>query len=207
MVTSLFSIFDPCSCSWSTPFWFMLSFMMIMVESSYWYLSSTLFILYSILSKMMNNKKSYNSLFLVTTSYMVLMLNMQNLFPLSFSFLSHLTFSLCITLPAWWKIVQNKLMMSPIVVSSHFLPHSTPLAMIFLVIPIEFIGFLLRPLTLGLRLTMNTMIGHILMSVLMNSNIMLFIPLFFFYEGAVMVIQAWIIMLLLTNYLEEYEGH
>ena len=48
---------------------------------------------------------------------------------------------------------------------SLFVPHGTPLPMIPLIAPIEFISFMVRPFSLGLRLFVAMIAGHILMEV------------------------------------------
>jgi F-type H+-transporting ATPase subunit a len=48
---------------------------------------------------------------------------------------------------------------------SLFIPHGTPLPMIPLIAPIEFISFMVRPFSLGLRLFVAMIAGHILMDV------------------------------------------
>nr|QPN54258.1 ATP synthase F0 subunit 6 [Laemobothrion tinnunculi] len=205
MVTSLFSVFDPCSYSWNMNYWPMLLLSIIMMSTSYWSIPSSTTVFLSMITKLFNlsnKQKKYNNIYLISTVYIVFILNYQNLIPLSFSFFSHLVFSLSITIPAWWYLMFKQLKFSWLKVASHFLPLSTPKIMIFLIIPIEFIGVILRPLTLGLRLTMNTMIGHMMLGMLKS----LYMPVFFFYEAAVMIIQTWVILLLLISYMKEYEN-
>jgi F-type H+-transporting ATPase subunit a len=48
---------------------------------------------------------------------------------------------------------------------SLFIPHGTPLGMIPLIAPIEFVSFMVRPFSLGLRLFVAMIAGHILMEV------------------------------------------
>jgi len=48
---------------------------------------------------------------------------------------------------------------------SLFVPHGTPLPMAFLIAPIEFVSFMVRPFSLGLRLFVAMIAGHILMEV------------------------------------------
>ena len=48
---------------------------------------------------------------------------------------------------------------------SLFVPHGTPFLMAFLIAPIEFISFMVRPFSLGLRLFVAIIAGHILMEV------------------------------------------
>lgn len=49
---------------------------------------------------------------------------------------------------------------------SLFVPHGTPLPMIPILAPIEFVSFMVRPFSLGLRLFVAMMAGHVLLEVL-----------------------------------------
>lgn len=49
---------------------------------------------------------------------------------------------------------------------SLFVPHGTPLPMAFIIAPIEFVSFMIRPFSLGLRLFVAMMAGHVLLEVL-----------------------------------------
>jgi F-type H+-transporting ATPase subunit a len=48
---------------------------------------------------------------------------------------------------------------------SLFVPHGTPLPLLFLIVPIEFVSFLVRPFSLMLRLFVAMIAGHILVKV------------------------------------------
>ena len=49
-----------------------------------------------------------------------------------------------------------------------FLPHGTPFALIFLLVPIEFISYTFRLLSLSVRLFANMMAGHTLLKVIVG---------------------------------------
>jgi len=49
---------------------------------------------------------------------------------------------------------------------SLFVPHGTPLPMIPIIAPIEFVSFMVRPFSLGLRLFVAMTAGHVLLKVL-----------------------------------------
>jgi len=46
------------------------------------------------------------------------------------------------------------------------MPAGAPLAMSFLLVPIELISYFIRPLSLGLRLAANLTAGHLLLSII-----------------------------------------
>jgi len=102
---------------------------------------------------------------------------------------------------------------------SLFVPHGTPLVMIPLIAPIEFISFMVRPFSLGLRLFVAMIAGHILMEVFgsfivtgLNGGAMgwgvgivsfLFVMFVVALELLMCVIQAYVFALLTTLYLND----
>jgi F-type H+-transporting ATPase subunit a len=106
---------------------------------------------------------------------------------------------------------------------SLFVPHGTPVVMIPLIFVVELISFLVRPFSLGLRLFVAMMAGHVLLEVLSsfvistgNANIGLFaiagIPSFVLMVGIcalellVAGIQAYVFALLTCVYLNDAEN-
>ena len=100
-----------------------------------------------------------------------------------------------------------------------FAPAGCPLAMLPLLIIIEFISYLTRNISLGLRLAANILSGHMLLSILsgfvyniMNSGIIFFvlglIPLLFIVafsglELAIAFIQAQVFVVLSSSYIKD----
>jgi F-type H+-transporting ATPase subunit a len=106
---------------------------------------------------------------------------------------------------------------------SLFVPHGTPVVMIPLIFAVELISFLVRPFSLGLRLFVAMMAGHVLLEVLSsfvistgNANIGLFaiagLPSFILMVGIcalellVAGIQAYVFALLTCVYLNDAEN-
>jgi F-type H+-transporting ATPase subunit a len=102
---------------------------------------------------------------------------------------------------------------------SLFVPHGTPKVMVPLIAAIEFISFMVRPFSLGLRLFVAMIAGHILMEVFGNFIVngfnggpmgwgvgilsMLFIIFVSALELLVCAIQAYVFALLTTLYLND----
>ena len=102
---------------------------------------------------------------------------------------------------------------------SLFVPHGTPMVMVPLIAAIEFISFMVRPFSLGLRLFVAMIAGHILMEVFgsfivsgLNGGVMgwgvgllsfLFIVGVAALELLVCAIQAYVFALLTTLYLND----
>lgn len=101
----------------------------------------------------------------------------------------------------------------------HFLPEGCPFALYPLIIPIEFISYVFRVVSLSVRLFANMMAGHTLLAVLAgfgwtmaNASTSLFIIsplpilvvfLLVFLETAVAIIQAYVFTILTCMYLDE----
>ena len=107
---------------------------------------------------------------------------------------------------------------------SLFLPHGTPFAIIFLLVPIEFISYTFRLLSLSVRLFANMMAGHTLLKVIVGfswsmilmgdfflvANIfpigILFVLIFL--EIGVALIQTYVFTILTCMYLKDiFVGH
>jgi F-type H+-transporting ATPase subunit a len=102
---------------------------------------------------------------------------------------------------------------------SLFIPHGTPKGMIPLIFMVEFISFMVRPFSLGLRLFVAMIAGHILMEVFGNFIVtganggpmgwgvgilsFLFIVGVYAIELLVCAIQAYVFALLTTLYLND----
>src|SRR3954463_16277953 len=102
---------------------------------------------------------------------------------------------------------------------SLFVPHGTPIIMVPLIAAIEFISFMVRPFSLGLRLFVAMIAGHILMEVFgsfivsgLNGGLMgwgigilsfLFVIFVVALELLMCVIQAYVFALLTTLYLSD----
>lgn len=106
---------------------------------------------------------------------------------------------------------------------SLFVPHGTPVAMIPIIFPIELISFMVRPFSLGLRLFVAMMAGHVLLEVLSgfvisgtNAGVGIFflagLPSFVLMVGIcalellVAGIQAYVFALLTCVYLNDAEN-
>jgi ATP synthase subunit 6 len=107
---------------------------------------------------------------------------------------------------------------------SLFLPHGTPFPIIFLLIPIEFISYTFRLLSLSVRLFANMMAGHVLLKVIVGfSWTMILMGDFFlvanifpigilfvliFLEIGVALIQSYVFTILTCMYLKDiFVGH
>src|SRR5579863_8606542 len=92
-------------------------------------------------------------------------------------------------------------------------PSGTPTILMFFMVLIELVRNIIRPLTLSVRLSANIIAGHLLICLLGNfliqfisisSSLILIVPvLLSFLELGVSIIQAYVIMTLITLYVTE----
>lgn len=94
-----------------------------------------------------------------------------------------------------------------------FFPKGVPLALAPLIIPIELVAYLVRPITLSMRLFLNMTAGHIILKVFAGFSVMVgaflgFLPallnvVFIGFEFFVAGLQAFIFTLLICIYLND----
>ena len=167
------------------------------------------------------NGKTNESYFplVFTVFFFIISLNLIGLVPYSFTVTSHFITTLALSLIVF-------IGMNIICVKTHgleffslFLPSGTSFALSFLLVPIELISYIFKPISLAIRLFCNIMAGHTLLKVfvgfawsLMSFSgalcllqivpLALLIPLFIL-EFGVAIIQAFVFSLLTCIYLND----
>nr|YP_010428272.1 ATP synthase F0 subunit 6 [Potamotrygon falkneri]USN93721.1 ATP synthase F0 subunit 6 [Potamotrygon falkneri] len=148
-------------------------------------------------------------LFLIT-------MNLLGLLPYTFTPTTQLSLNMAFALPLWLTTVLIGILNQPTVALGHLLPEGTPTPLVPILIIIETISMLIRPLALGVRLTANLTAGHLLMQLIATAAFLLlstlpsiaFITSLILFlltilELAVAMIQAYVFVLLLSLYLQE----
>lgn len=220
MINNLFSIFDPTTSSWFSSNWISMIFVFIFLPLNYWFIPSRFnWLLNNILGNFIketkNNLKKKNLkiiYFLVTLFWIIFLWNFLGLLPYIFTCTSHLNVTLALSLPLWvlitlfgWVNVINKIF-------THLVPLGSPIYLSFFIVIIETISFLIRPITLCIRLCANIIAGHLLICLLSQirenipeifsiSRIPLTILLYL--ELAVSLIQSYVFVTLFSLYLRE----
>ena len=84
----------------------------------------------------------------------------------AFTFTSHFTITGVLAIMSFAIVLIVGFLKHGLHFFSLFVPAGTPLPMVLVIAPIEFISFLFRPFSLGLRLFVAMMAGHVLLEVL-----------------------------------------
>ena len=138
--------------------------------------------------------------------------------PVKFTFTSHLVVTIGLSLIVFLYVIRIGLQQHGLHFFKSFLPDGTPLWLAPLIVPIEVISYLFRPVTLGVRLFANILAGHMIIKLFGDFCMMIInsfggygyalsiIPIFMmvlFYavEIVVVFIQSYIFMLLTCIYI------
>jgi len=123
-----------------------------------------------ILSLAIDNIKDKTAKFYVPLLYFIfvllLSLNLFGLIPYCFTLTSHLVITLCFALTLFIGINILGAKKHGLHFFSLFLPPGTSVLLAFLLIPIELISFIFKPVSLSIRLFANMMAGHTLLKVI-----------------------------------------
>lgn len=103
----------------------------------------------------------------------VLFGNLVGMIPFTFTFTSHIivTFTLAATVFVFVTVLA--LMKHGLHFFSFFMPHGAPVALAPILIPIEVISYLMRPVSLSIRLFANMMAGHTMLKVFAGFTVMM----------------------------------
>nr|YP_636989.1 ATP synthase F0 subunit 6 [Atractosteus spatula]BAC23989.1 ATPase subunits 6 [Atractosteus spatula] len=155
---------------------------------------------------------------LILTSLMLYLitLNLLGLLPYTFTPTTQLSLNMGFAVPLWLATVIIGMRNQPTAALGHLLPEGTPAPLIPVLIIIETISLMIRPLALGVRLTANLTAGHLLIQLLSTATFVLLqlmptvatltaivMLLLTLLEVAVAMIQAYVFVLLLSLYLQE----
>nr|QOI74345.1 ATP synthase F0 subunit 6 [Crocodylus mindorensis] len=156
------------------------------------------------------------SLMLISLLTMLVLNNLLGLLPYTFTPTTQLSMNMALALPLWLATVLIGLRNKPTSSLAHLLPEGTPTPLIPILVLIETISLLIRPIALAVRLTANLTAGHLLMHLvstaalsLMTTSTLLagltltILALLMLLEVAVAMIQAYVFTLLLSLYLQE----
>jgi F-type H+-transporting ATPase subunit a len=150
--------------------------------------------------------------FIFTLFLFVLFGNLIGLGPYTFTFTSHIIVTFAMALTIFLAVTVIGIVRHGFHFGSYFFPAGAPMWMAVILVPIELISYLSRPLSLSVRLFANMTVGHVILKVLGGFVVMLaafgFVPLLFLVgisalELLVAVLQAYIFTILTCIYLHD----
>nr|ALO71072.1 ATP synthase F0 subunit 6 [Pselaphinae sp. 7 EF-2015] len=219
MMMNLFSSFDP-----STNFinWLSTLIGLSFIPLIYWnspsrWNMSWIFIInnlhkeFNILLNKKFNKGS--TLIFISLFSMIFFNNFLGLFSYIFTSSSHMVMNLSLALPLWLSFMIFGWINNMNHMFTHLIPMGTPTILMPFMVYIETISNLIRPITLTVRLTANVIAGHLLLTLLSNTGLILSTKLLTFLifiqllllllELAVSIIQSYVFSILSTLYSKE----
>jgi F-type H+-transporting ATPase subunit a len=142
----------------------------------------------------------------------VLFGNLLGMIPYSFTFTSHIIVTFALAAMVFLTVTVIAFARHGLHFFSFFLPHGAPLALAPLIVVIEIISYLSRPVSLSIRLFANMMAGHTMLKVFGTFTVLLGIfgvaPLavnvaLTLFEFLVAVLQAYVFAILTSLYLKD----
>merc|ERR1712200_394401 len=145
--------------------------------------------------------------------FFILFNNFMGLFPYIFTRRRHISFTLTLALPLWLGRILISILYQYNNLLAHLVPTGTPSFLIPVIVVIETVRNMIRPLTLSIRLAANIVAGHLLLTLLGSQGpllslfnlSLLIIGLFLLLllEVAVACIQSYVFTILSSLYLNE----
>ena len=145
--------------------------------------------------------------------FFILFNNFIGLFPYVFTRRSHISFTLTLALPLWLGRIILSIIYQYNNLLAHLVPVGTPRFLIPVIVIIETVRNIIRPLTLSIRLAANIVAGHLLLTLLGSqgpllslfnlSLLMIGLFLLLLLEVAVACIQSYVFTILSSLYLNE----
>ena len=111
--------------------------------------------------------------FVFTMFMFVLFGNMLGLFPYAFTFTSHIAVTLALALMVFVLITAVALTLHGRKFFGYFVPEGAPLWLAPIIVPVEIISYLSRPISLSIRLFANMVAGHVMLKVFATFVVML----------------------------------
>jgi F-type H+-transporting ATPase subunit a len=103
----------------------------------------------------------------------VLIGNMIGMIPYTFTFTSHIIVTFALAATVFLFVTVLALLKHGLHFFSFFMPHGAPIALAPILIPIEVISYVMRPVSLSIRLFANMMAGHTMLKVFAGFTVMM----------------------------------
>jgi F-type H+-transporting ATPase subunit a len=184
-------------------------------------LQSAAEMLYEFTANMVEDNAGHGSAkyvpFVMSIFLVVLFGNILGLVPYSFTYTSHIIVTAALAMMIFVVVILLSLKNHGIGFFKMFFPPGAPLALAPLLIPIEVLSFVFRPISLSVRLFANMMAGHVMLQLFAGFTIALglfgvlpltFVVLLTGFEILVALLQAYVFALLTSIYLKDtLEAH
>lgn len=218
MIRNLFSSFDPSSSINLRLNWLRTFLFILILPLNFWLTPSRLQIFWicflniiiTEIKSLLNKKFFSNIIIFFRLILLIIINNFIGLFPYIFTRSRHLIFRLSISLPLWIRFIWFGWLYNTNHIFIHIIPQGTPNILIPFIVLIETISNIIRPWTLSIRLSANIIAGHLLLTLLGNTetnlNLLLLIfiiiiqNILFILEISVSLIQAYVFSILRILY-------
>ena len=150
--------------------------------------------------------------FIFSLFMFILIGNLLGLIPYGFTFTSHIVVTFALAFAVFLGVTVIALIRHRLRFFGYFFPPGVPIVMAPLMVPIEILSYLSRPITLSIRLFANMMAGHTMMKIFAGFTILLGLfgvaPLIVNvaltgFEVLVAVLQAYVFTILTCLYLND----
>ncbi len=111
--------------------------------------------------------------FVFTLFMFVLFGNMLGLFPYAFTYTSHISLTFMLAMVVFVLITVVAIALHGRKFFGYFMPEGAPLWLAPLIIPVEIVSYMSRPISLSVRLFANMMAGHVMLKVFATFVVML----------------------------------
>lgn len=221
-MNNLFSTFDPQGRFYLVNNWVVSTLVIITAPAYFWVSKPPGVIVTKKLGQFLHNEFKLNFSALPTPGHthwalalflIILINNIWGLTPYTFTRTRHLTFALTLGLTFWLSYLAIAFIKDMTHSLAHLVPLGTPVLLLPVIVLIETIRTLIRPITLSVRLVANLVAGHLLITLtaspltpnLRFKILLIMIPLLILIilESAVALIQAYVFSILRTLYLRE----
>ena len=149
----------------------------------------------------------------ISIFFFIIFNNFMGLFPYIFTRTRHISFTLTLALPLWLGRILLSIIFQYNNLLAHLVPTGTPAFLMPIIVIIETVRNIIRPITLSIRLAANIVAGHLLLTLLGSQGprlrsinlIFLIIGLYLLLllEVAVACIQSYVFTILSSLYLNE----
>merc|ERR1711997_1253306 len=169
-------------------------------------------------------KKELNSVFgeitipgtifiFISIFFFIIFSNFIGLIPYIFTRTSHLSITIVLALPIWLGTIFYSIIFQYNNLLAHLVPLGTPPFLIPIIVVIETVRNIIRPITLSIRLAANMVAGHLLLTLLGSQGpnvtiiiiiiLLIRLILLLILEVAVACIQSYVFTILRSLYLNE----